>query len=56
MRKGLEAALAVVAAHAAFANAPKGHLAGGQMDHDVVDAAAAELEFLGVALDVPLVA
>ena len=56
MRKRLEPALAVVAAHAAFAHAAERHLARCQVDDDVVDAAAAELQLVREAVDVPLIA
>lgn len=42
MRKCPEAVDAVVGAHAAFAEAAEAHIAGGQMDEDIVDAASAE--------------
>lgn len=40
--EGLEALAAVVAAHAAVADAAEGHVVGGQVDDGVVDAPAAE--------------
>ena len=40
VRKGVEARLAVIRAHAALADAAKAHFAGGQMDDHVIDTAA----------------
>ena len=54
--KRLEPAFAVVAAHAAFSHAAERHLARCQVDDDVVDAAAAELQLVREAVDVPLIA
>ena len=42
MRKGVEACFSMIRAHAALAEAAEAHLAGGQMDDGVIDAAAAE--------------
>lgn len=51
--EGLEALAAVVAAHAAVADAAEGHVVGGQVDDGVVDAPAAEgagVQDLGLGL------